>query len=607
MTRNRTQSIKTHWKVELFPFDSIYPDAQASPLGGFTGGTASSHIVIGEGVTGVRISRSKESPSGSCVFSVSGPVPQGCFPGTWVIVSSTSMLPNGQPRELMRFIGQIYDMSVDYSVGENAVVLTRTRFSVREWSAALEIPVRWDLFSVVMAMSSGSLTTGLAISSLTGAGGGMDAEKMTKLATDNFNAYEMAQLFLMLVNGISENDKVTKIKNIGAIPLPETAVKLPSVPKALLDRLGLEEVQAENPLVSGFADVITGTQTTGVNNDGTWDGVFDPATPGSPVAQGLAALKEAAPFTNGTIEGYKSSVKKEVTNRPISLGLQAMAGTGVSAWQLITEHCDPSVNEFFTDILYQGIGGEVVAAKPVIFVRDKPFLLKKFKDKINVGEWTLFDDLPRVRVDSVYIKAFSFRNTFINSPNFIRINYQPSGLTAEYVKMQSQLNVVKRPAEMSRFGGQEFPVQTQFISIDVVNGNFNGEKVKNWYEEIRQVTEAWHCFNYRMGSGSLVLMDDNVPLTCGFNVQFKIGQYDLVGHVDAVDINFTIHPDGRHETVTSVRVSRLVHDLDGKLEFIPPDHMANLTYSPPQAIPDPTFEGTGLSALGAIVSAIMGN
>lgn len=569
-TRTATADVLTQWSIDYFPFSSIYPDQTNITLAASDPAKS-----IDVGVSSISIRRSKGSVSSQCTFSIVGPVPDGLFPGTWVVVKSTGQNEKGQPLTLLKYIGQIYNMAVDYIVSsETAIIQTRTTFHVREWSSALETPVRYDISAIVHTLNQ----PGALLSNLTGSG--ISFGQLREIITSSFNAYELAQLILTLIASISENDKISSIKAFGDIKLPEVATRMPTVPATLIDYLKMSGVSSSNPFSSGFAKVVTGVQKDGVYNKGDWNGIWE--------------------STN--VASYTDKFNKEIPDRPISFGYAALASTGDTAWNLITKYCDPSINEFFTDIFYERKDDRIIS-QPFIMIRDKPFLMRLFKDALGLpsGKWTIYDDLPRTRIHPVYIQNFRFQNTFIDSPNYIRVDYSSQALETEAPKALSMAAGFKQlNPEINRFGGLEHFIETQFLNIDPITKKPTGTN-EQWFRQLMSISMAWHSYNYKMGKGVLTLRDDNVPITCGMNVQFKIGEYELVGHVDTYEINATVHPDGRHETTSQVQLSRIVQDINGKLDFIPPDSMANLLHTTPYALP---MDFT--SFFGAILGSITG-
>lgn len=570
MSRTKKVDIRTRWEIELFPFDSIYPQKR--------GGVSGPPSKIGVGIANIRINRNKTTTAGSCTFSIIGQPPETCFPGTWIVATTVSFeIPKngGAPveRKLIRFVGQIYDMTPDYvSVPETGLLQLRTSFIAREWSSMLSMPVRYDLNSIAQAQAKNASSSG--ISNFVGSGapkGELSSDQYMDIVSKSFSAYELVHLILKLIGAIGANDEINSIKEFGEIKLPEVSLRMPSIPQTLLQRLGLKDAKANAPFTSGFVDVITGVQSGPANADGTWDGIWGRGS-------------------NVSIEGFKKLMDNNPGDRPVTLGLASLASMGDSAWNLITQHCDPSINEFFTDILYQaGANSLDIVAKPAIFVRDKPFLMRRFKDSVptELGSWSVYDDLPRVYIDDVYIDALQLKNTFLNSPNFIRMNFSPQTLKSEIGSAIAQLEQTQLAPEMDRFGGQEFFVETQFLSLDVIEGKNSSFDLPEWYKKVRTVAAFWHAYDYRMASGSIRLRDDNIPITVGMNIQFPIGQFKIVGHVESIDITANIDPaTGRLETITTIQLSRVVQELGGRLEFIPPNAMNSLTYSTPAPVAD---------------------
>lgn len=608
--RDREISVRTRWVVELFPHESKYPntkDTDASSLKVPITLIASDQnvesfqkeiqkqeqegqqeVILAGGLTSISVSRTKVSPEAQCTFSITGDVPFSAFPGTWCLITSVSIMPDGTERKLIRFVGQIYDMSPQYVVDpRTALIGTQTTFRVREWSSALQCPVRYDIFSIVNSLPQQSAVAALGTIQFAAgkAGEAISASELQKIVSNSFNPFELAHLILKLVGAINQDDSLQTIKSLGKLGLPEVALTMPSIPPNLLERLGMSDVNSKDPFSTGFVRVMTGVQQGSVHNDGSWNGVFK------------------------DINEYGNKLNRDPKDRPIALGLAALVSTGESAWALISKHCDPALNEFFTDVLYEeGDTPGSIIAKPTIFVRDKPFLMRKLKDAFQeapLNTWSLYDDLPRVRVDDVYITSFGLSNTFLNSPNFLRVNYQSQAFEANALRTLSEIyGTTRLLPEMRRFGGQEFFVETQFLSKDVIAGRASNVNFEQWFQKIKGVVAAWHGHNYRMATGNLVLRDDNIPLMVGFNVQFTFGQFEIVGHVESMNINYIIDDSGRDETVTQVKLSRIVQSLNGKLDFIDPSAFANLLKATPVASPTVAIGSSGV--LGKAAAAVSG-
>ena len=581
MSRLGRKDVRTRWEIELFPFSTIYPEER--------GGKSGTPEVIKVGIQNVRISRSKTTPTGNCSFMIVGKPPDSCFPGTWMIAATASFESAGKERKLSRFIGQIYDMTVDYvTIPDSGIVQARSTFFCREWSSMLEMPVRYDLNSIAQSQAKNSSTGGVSNFSISGAvkKSEMSNGKYVDIIEKSFSAYELTHLILKLIGAIGENDSINSIKALGDIKLSEVSLRMPSVPQSLLDRLNLKGAKANSPFTSGFCRIITGVQKNPVNNKGDFNGIWGRESP--------------------SVQSYADGMDKNPKDRPITLGLAPLASLGDSAWNLITQHCDPAINEFFTDMLYeQGTNPSDIVGRPVVFARDKPFLMKRFKDSVptSLGSWTVYDNLPRIYIDNVYIDSFSIKNTILNSPNFIRMNFNPQTMKSEIGPAIAQLEQTQLAPEMDRFGGQEHFVETQFMPNSVKDGK--PLDLKEWFKKIRSIAVFWHAYNYRMASGSIRLRDDNIPITVGMNVQFPMGEFQIVGHVESIEISGTVSENGQYQTSTTVQISRVVQSINGRLEFIAPNAMSNLMASKPKAVPDSAAFGDTLSSgLQSVAGAI---
>jgi hypothetical protein len=104
-----------------------------------------------------------------------------------------------------------------------------------------------------------------------------------------------------------------------------------------------------------------------------------------------------------------------------------------------------------------------------------------------------------------------------------------------------------------------------------------------WVSKMKAALASWYSFDYRMLNGQLVIKDDNFALTLGFNLQFRIGDYELVGHIESINTAANVDGKGNTITETTIRLSRIVAvDSDNSLKFIPPEHFGDLTNSAPE-------------------------
>jgi hypothetical protein len=649
---NKTRAINVKWVIEIYPFESSVPQP-----GDFSGATAPA-VIIGSdgaqqsvinlihelqnsgqispdqtisarGLKSVNINRNKAVPDGTCTFQMVGQLPKNIYSGVWAIVTSVSYAETGWEKRVIRFIGQVQSIESGYIVDSRGLFSSVHSIPLREWSTVLRAPVRYDIMSIQQALIQQGLPGAAAVAAL----GGASTQEIQEMVKNSYNPFEMAQLILKLVGAISQADMWSKVLATGDVQFPELAVTAPNVPPGVLARLGVlnsssptsnnapppgidvpafdAETQVPgstsapaagpaapdylsnnnaNPFQSGFVNVISGVQSDiSIYNDGTWDGIFKDIT----------------------VDNYKQQLKSNFesirTKRPSAMGIGALMQPGFSAWDLLTSHCDPAIYEVFTDMLYEETEQGNIVAKPALIVRDKPYLLKKLileggklVDRDLEG-WTLYDALPRFKIPEECITTFRIGNTFLNSPNYIRVNYHAHGMDDKLAKAASMLaGLIRLEPEMRRFGGKEFFLETQFLGRDFsepqtneAGGNTAQPFYETWFQQLKGIAEGWHSYDYRMGNGVLHLKDDNFPISIGFNVQFNIGKYTLVGHVDSIGIQFAMDESGLEVTNTQVNLSRIVRVSAGNmLDYIPLEDFGSLPFSTPPA--ETTGPGTAV-------------
>lgn len=601
----KTASISTKWVVEVYPFDAAIPTnqdfnpiptslkkkipvlasktAKAIPQLAKTIGLQEAAIdLAGYGVTAVAINRSKSSPDGECNITVVGPLPKDMNPGSWVIVSTISKDQNGQPKYLMRFIGQIFAIDVNYSIDESGLRSTSSQVKVREWSYAYRVPVRYDIISLESSSLSANAfesTVGSKILSGPKSQASNAYQDLNQLLSAAFDPYTFAHVMLQMIGAINQNDILPEAVKKQVQKLPDLAVTMPSIPQAVLERLGIQNADPQNPFASGFVKVVTGLLQSGTYNKQPWDGIWK-----SPSIDDIAnKMKTAA---------------QNMKDKPFVSGLGALLQQGVPAWDILNNLCENTINEVFTDMWYEPGQNGTIVGRPVLVVRDKPFLIKTLRDnppkqlkKAELGEHTLYDNIPRVFIPSEQIRNFRINNNVINSPNYIRASYSPIVGDRLADAKAALAGVVKLDPEMRRFGGnfEEFTVRYNGMNYDRDTSSFKltpnsgPEALVDYFERMKNLFTLWHAYDYRMANGILILKDDNIAISLGMNVQFQIGNYTLVGHVEQVEYSYNILQNGLEETSTMVSIRRIckVEAKDGSIGFIDPGDFGNLYYAQP--------------------------
>lgn len=611
---------QAHWAVEVYSYDN--PDPQSAVLPPLlpmfednisvyttaTGGNSSivtniikqktgvAPKVIHEGIRGLEFGKSKGSPEGTAVINFSGPIEKDLYPGVWVLISS--FIPRGTKTQVLtRFFGQVYEINPQYMTQGSGLVSLGTTINVREWSSSLNMPVRYDLYNIYReqnptanGLAPASAQIGANASVLSGVGLADTAtspQQLINILANSYNPFEFAHLALALIGCISDSDKLNPIKELGDIKYPDVALTMPALPKLLLKRIGAPAASTgKNPFSTGTAEVLTGVQKGGVYNDGKWNGIF----------------KETS------IQDFKNGkLNKNPEDRPAARQLAVLIQQGVPAWQILSQYCDPEFNEVFTDTWYSQQDDGTVVSTPVVVVRDKPFLMKIERDlsnseqgpapKFPLTNWTLYDDLPRVRITKDCIVAFNISNTFMNSPNLLRVNYydhqDKNKIPTAWVHTVGFLAPVF--ANRERFGGLEYEIKTSYMGQ---KADFSPEI---WFGTAVRWAKAVHSNGYKFSRGTLSIKDNNVPIALGLNVQFQVGKFQIVGHVSALRTYVNVLENGVVDTTTQISLEKIVQGKKDStaLSYIDTNQLARLLHDTPATTSTPTgILGGVLNLLG---------
>lgn len=535
------------------------------------------------GIVAISLSRSKNSPAGSANIVIRGDTSNSPIRiGDWAIVYSihdiapnqvntqpNNIYANASPNGVPRFFGQIRSVKNNYKRDSNGTLHRTTFISVSEWSHFFSVPVRYDTFSLINQISDPRAQIAQTVNFRSKLP--TSSNPLLDIATSQWSAFATVHIILRLIAAISGDDTISSVKDLD-INLPEVALRLPTVPPSIPKALQVTG-DPSNPFSSDMLTVITGVLKQGLHNDGEWNGVFE--------NQEFSSL----PSNSFLID-------QDPTDRPKTIGLNPMFTQGFSAWSLLQNHGDTDINEIFTDIAYEySTDGKEIIAKPFLWVRDKPFALKSvYSTKDNQGGWTMFDDIPRIRISEEYIMEASFSLDADNAANYIRFNFngQEIGDPQVLKTASEQAGVNNRQAEQERFGGKELFLNTSWIAGDpgqkgpsnIGISALDTTNTPAWYAKLKSVVDCWYGNLYRTASGSLFLKDHNVALTLGMNLQFSIGGVMLVGHIESVSMSFHIDPNGHRATDYQVDLSHIVTVTgSGDLDYLDPDTFRTLRHS----------------------------
>jgi len=593
----------TRWQVIIFDYQEKYP---------LTEDINETDIVLANlGVVSISFGRSKSTVQSTASIEIVGSLPPAYRIGNWLVIKSKvgafkdSDEPSTSGQGVVRFIGQIVDVTTTYNKADNGLFHRRSNVIVREWSGILHCPVRLEFGAAEQAALQSKNT---AVQTETIKKASENNGNMIQIAQSVFDPFDYVRLVLAFVGFFGSSFKGTgpdfsEDKNKALLPIAKeisrTALNLPHIPQNLLTYLGMEDVKPDQAFTSsgGFAGLILGVNNGSVsisdtyrkkNKDKTFDGRF------------ISFTKLQEIYVN-----YK--------DRPKTTGMLSDFAQGRGAWDLLQARCDSEYNECFTDIWYFGspeteitttesstsiflpreqvTGKEtdiidpitiddenvssstpasLIYAKPVIVIRDKPFAMEKYlkSSEIKSSKWSTLDNVPRVLIQDTYIKSINVKSTFYNSPNYIQPSIANDTSTDTFVNknLLSLFALRSIRPEMNRFGGiQHFP-QTPFIGQ-----NTNGDDIATeWFKDASKIQYLWHALNYRFLSGTISMKDNDVALMVGCNVVLQLkGGLKLCAHVESLNWNFSISPDGQVSNDCQIGFSYMCRVmLDDSLDFI---------------------------------------
>ena len=307
---------------------------------------------VSYGIVSISFSRAKFVANQQCTIVVVGPLPSHTVAGSWVIASIA--ISDKRASDVMpKFIGQIQMVSTDYAVMSSGAVVLRSTITVSSWSNLLLSPVVFDLRAGKGVVDSQPV---VAILGTQSAGGSnpMGLNDILKSAKMVFNPYQSAKFFLSLLGVINASSSLSTDTST----LFRSAASMPEMPRAFLDRIGFYE-DSKTAFANGLVKIIAGRQNEviapSIPND--WDGTF-----------GSTSGVDWSKFVS-SYDDFSSSPDKQASMANVLTVAQI---SNASIWSIITERCDPTLNEVYTDIFYDVSNG-FVQPRLAIVVRGKPF------------------------------------------------------------------------------------------------------------------------------------------------------------------------------------------------------------------------------------------
>lgn len=535
--------------------------------------------IVSDGVLSMQIHRSKDNPYGIAVLNFFGELPSSIFPGNWCLIRSYDGVQNTEetntddeevfgdgviPRGIVRFFGQIYSLNTSYQVNSGGGLVQYTNINIREWSFLYSVPIRFDSYAHLNLIQGDLIKWGAQHESTFK---NKDWEQIASAVVDPF---QFCALTLQWIGALSDKGMAqlkegdtyqTNFANVDAsnITLPDVALLLPKIPRRLLRDLGVEGDSLDAPFAGNLV-----VQQFGIQG------------------------KDCASYFDSKLGTFNDDFSFPYTiepaiNRPLYSDIMSVFVNGQSAWDLLNQGCDKFVNEIFSDLIYYKENGKITA-RPLLVFRDKPYMLKKYKEleMADRGQtkkglesganWSVYDNLPRIEVPAETIERVDFTSNITDSPNYIRVQYVSQGIldNSNQAVLANLKGTIRMPSEMLRYGGQTSYIQTPYTSSD---GGF----LPTWYRDVSTLTAYWDGLLYRTPSVQLIIRDTNICFTVGFNVKFKFNNTTFVGHLKNYSITYSRNSEGLHKTTTVLNLERVViEDSNQDLAYMSDSLMRNI-------------------------------
>jgi len=573
----------TRWDIILFDYVDDIPTPDTPDVEVHSGN---------KGVISIGISRSKASVQNTVSIEVVGDLHPAYSIGNWIVIKSkvgkfiekdekfteVSPLKEG----LIRFIGQITTIENNYSVQGSGLLTKRATVHIREWSSLLNIPVRIDANSISSYFSQTQEALGRL--NFIGATQKTPIVNIAELAQKLIDPFMGAGMVLSIIGGLNTDAETGA--SLGAdlgeyekvVGISRLTSRMPSLPQPLLEYLELpESTKSNNAFATGFTNTLLGVMYA--------NSTFEASKAGA--LENYGKEQRDPKSFNGYFKSYGQlkSMFSNYQDRPVKSNFLSSLGQGSSAWSLIQEHIDTTINEAFTDIWYFKTESGATTSLPMIVLRDKPFALKAFltdpENQIKHTKWTAFDDLPRVFVDDSMIQSVSTTNSFFTSPNFIMPQLQTGEVGSSRsddptTVLTTAVHRIIDEGAINRFGTIEHYWNTVY-SAPTSKSSEKGTVYIPWFEDTKKLMYYWHALSYRFGDARLLIKDNNLPIMVGCNMSFPMGKNVLCGHVESVSWSFSIGMDGTASTSTNVQLSYLCKvKEDGELTLIGPAGFTDL-------------------------------
>jgi len=488
--------------------------------------------------------------------------------GDWVVLKISSdktiTQANYAKTGIVKFIGQISSLSMNHFADADGNLRTTSQMVVREWSHALNMPVKYDQLSSLIQSKQFTQLTAIATQI-----NKPDSKEISKLVEKylqgRYNPFQATELILSIAGAISSN-----VVRDELVQRFESSNRLPAMPKSLLNENivafapGSKPISWFSPWDSGAIAQIIGVQSTNK----------------------VIKLEEI----NSSLESYISALQLEQKSRPGKSFDRSSLNTGFSISAAIIKAAGSStLYEMYTDLVFTQKDG-IWSSTPAIVVRDKPISYRKIWNSQGVSDaiskdaekfkWTFVDFVPRVSVDAASVISIGVNQSIAQAFNFLSFSLAPQSYKAAAAESEAKANGVRAnvPSQF-RYGTQVFEetVQDYIVADKLQDVTFN-DISGQWFQAMSLKALNFYTHHMLFPTANLHIKDIDYPISVGNMISIVLPTgVEIVGEVEKINAQIKVLGDGKHVNNTYLEISKLsMVDSDNLLMPIPPRVLKNL-------------------------------
>lgn len=496
--------------------------------------------------------------------------------GDWIVLkvsSKTKMTQaNYAKTGIVKFIGQISSVSLSHFADADGNLRTTGQVVVREWSHALNMPVKYEQLSALVNSTPFAQLDTLLAKELKSVK--PDSKESTvlveKYLSGKFNPFQCAELILSMAGAISRDvsrDDLTRLA---------TTHRLPSMPEALLN----ETIVAFVPREAKKSEWIS-----------PWDT--------GAIAQ-LIGVQKTTSVTkvenvNSSLDTYVKALDLEKNVRPGKYFERPALNSSFGVVEAIQKASgSDSLYEMYTDLVYTKDEDQIYRSTPAFIVRDKPLSFQKLwtspkavADSGGFG-WTYIDYIPRVSVDSASVLSIGINQNISQAYNLFVFTLEPQSYNASEARGQALTEGVRvNIASQFRFGTQvlEESVKDYIVPEDFKKPG-SGSISKEWFRALSLKCLNFFTHSMLFPSANIHLKDIEYPISVGNMISIVLPTgIEIVGEVERINSQIKVQGDGKQTNDTYLEISKLsmvdTEDDKGLLMPIPSRVLRNLLKTMP--------------------------